>query len=56
MRALLSLGTSKTATPTKERNFHIRSVHPAIIKVFYYQLMHRRIVFKRVLKFTLKLQ
>jgi len=31
-------------------------VHPAIIKVFfYYQLMHKRIVFKGVLKFTLKL-
>ena len=26
------------------------------IKVFYYQLMHKRIVFQRVLKFTLKLQ
>jgi len=37
-------------------NFHICTMHPAIIKVFYYQLMHKRIVFKGVLKFTLKLQ
>ena len=27
-----------------------------IIKIFYYQLMHKRIVFKEVLKFTLNLQ
>jgi len=37
-------------------NFHICTVHPAIIKVFYYQLMDKRIVFKGVLKFALKLQ
>ena len=38
------------------RNFHICTVHSAVIKVFHYQLMHKRIVFKGVLKFTLKLQ
>ena len=37
-------------------NFRICTVHPAIIRVFYYQLMHKRIVLKGVLKFTLKLQ
>ena len=37
-------------------SFHICTVHPAIIKVFYYQLMHKRIVCKGILKFTLKLQ
>jgi len=36
--------------------FHICTVHPSINKVFYYQLMHKRIVFREVLKFTLKLQ
>ena len=35
---------------------HICTVHPAIIKVFNYQLIHKRIVFKGVLKFTLKVQ
>ena len=29
-------------------------MHLAIIKVFYYQLMHKRIAFKGVLTFTLK--
>jgi hypothetical protein len=38
------------------RHFHICTVHPAIIKVFYYEMMHKRIGFKEVLKFTLKLQ
>jgi len=36
--------------------FHICTVDPVIIKVFYYQLTHKRTVFKGVLKFTLKLQ
>jgi hypothetical protein len=34
--------------------FHICTVHLVIIKVFYYQLMHKRIVLKKVLKFTWK--
>ena len=34
--------------------YHICTVHLAIIKDFYYQLMHKRIVSKGVLKFTLK--
>jgi hypothetical protein len=29
-------------------NFHIFTMHPAFIKVFYYQLMHKKIVFKGV--------
>jgi len=33
-------------------NFHICTVHPGIIKVVYYQLMRKRIVFKVVLKLT----
>ena len=37
-------------------NFHICTVRVAIIIVFYYRLIHERIVFKGVLKFTLKLQ
>ena len=37
-------------------NVHVCTLHPAIIKVFYYQLMHKGIAFKGVLKFTLKLQ
>ena len=37
-------------------DFHICTVHLAIIKFVYYKLMHKRIVFKGVLKFTLKLQ
>ena len=36
-------------------SFHICTVHLAIVKV-YYQLMHKRIVLKGVLNFTLKLQ
>jgi len=36
--------------------FHICTVHPASIKVFYYQLIHKRIVFKGILKFTLNLK
>jgi len=38
----------------KQVFFYICTVHLAIIKVFYYQLMHNRIVFRVVLKFTLK--
>jgi len=30
--------------------FHICTVRPAIINFFYYQLMHKRIIFKPVLK------
>ena len=38
-------------------NFHICTVHPAVIKVFFHcQLMYKRIVFRGVLKFTWKLQ
>ena len=33
-------------------NFHICALHPAVIKVFYYQLMHKRIVFIGVLTLT----
>jgi hypothetical protein len=37
-------------------NFHIRTVHLDTIRVFFiYQLMHKRIVLKTILKFTLKL-
>jgi len=36
--------------------FHICTVHPAIIKVFCYQMMHTRIFCKGELQFTLKLQ
>jgi len=36
-------------------NLHSRTVHLDIIKVFFiYQLMHKRIALKRVLKFTSK--
>jgi len=35
-------------------NFHSRFVHLEIIKVFFHQLMHKRITLKGVLKFTLK--
>ena len=35
--------------------FHIRTVHPAIIEVFYYQLMHKRIVFERGDKIYIKI-
>ena len=35
-------------------NFHSRMVHLDIIKVFIYQLMHKRIALKGVLKFTLQ--
>ena len=35
--------------------FHIRTVRLDIIKVlFIHQLMHSRVVFKKILKFTLK--
>jgi hypothetical protein len=34
--------------------FHSGTVHLNIIKVFIYQLMHKRIVLKGILKFTLK--
>jgi len=37
-----------------QSNFHSCTMHLAIINVFYYQLMHKRIVFEGVLKFTLK--
>ena len=37
-------------------NFHICAVRTAIVKIFNQQLMHKRIVFKAALKFTLKLQ
>jgi len=37
-------------------NFHIFTVPPAIVNVFHYQLMHKRIASKGVLKFALKLQ
>jgi hypothetical protein len=36
------------------RNFHSRTVHLDIIKVFFHQLMQKRIAIKGVLKFTLK--
>ena len=38
------------------RNFHSRTVHLDIIKVFFFfhQLMHKRIALKGVLKFTLE--
>ena len=37
-------------------NFHIHIMHPDIIKVFFiHQLMHKCIVLKKILKFTLKL-
>jgi hypothetical protein len=34
--------------------FHSRTVHLDIIKVFIYQLLHKRVALKRILKFTLK--
>ena len=35
--------------------FYICTVHPAVIKVFYYQPTHKRIALKRGLKLTLKM-
>jgi hypothetical protein len=35
---------------------YICTVHPAVTKAFYYQLMQKSVVFKEVLKFALKLQ
>jgi len=34
-------------------NFHICTLHPPIIKNFFYQMIHKKIVFKGVLKFIL---
>ena len=35
---------------------HICTVHPAIMKNFYYRLMNKRKFFKRIQQFTIKLQ
>jgi hypothetical protein len=38
----------------RKRNFHSRTVHLDIIKVFSHQLMHKWTVLKTILKFTFK--
>jgi amino acid permease len=36
-------------------SFHICTVHPAVIKVFYYRLMHKKIVLKRIITIYIKI-
>jgi len=52
----LNVSRQNTDYEQNFKNFHICTEHPAISKVFHYQLMHKPIVFKGVLNFTLTLQ